>query len=434
MENEFIIILVCLAFSALFSGVEMAFISANRLHIVLQKRKSKLSGIIFAKHNERPSYFITAMLIGNTIALVVYSIYMAKIFDIPIAEFIQSHLLFENEDVLDIVVMIAQSIFSTLIVLALAEFLPKSLAMINPNKVLDVVAVPIDYLYRLLHPVIFLTVKTARLILKLLFGMKTEEDKAEDFGLTDLNHYLNNIEPNKNNFEIDNKILTKAVEFKTLRVRDCMTPRTEIVAVDKADGLAKLNEVFIESEHTKVPIFENSVDNIVGYCHALDMFRKPTQINEIISPMILVPESTSANELMLEFIAKQKSIAIVLDEFGGTAGLITIEDIMEQIVGEIKDEYDDTNELVTEIAKNVYLVNARSKIDELNESYQWNIPEGDYETLGGYIISITEDIPETDEIIQTEHFEFSVVAKKDMRLDMLRVRLKNSEERTHDQK
>lgn len=431
METEFIIILVCLAFSALFSGIEMAFISANRLHIVLQKRKNKLSGIIFAKHNERPSYFITAMLIGNTLALSVYTIYMTKVFDVPIAEFIQSHLRFENEDLLNVVVVITQAVYSTLIILALAEFLPKSLAMINPNKVLDVVAVPIDYLYRFLHPVIFLTVKTARMVLRLFFGMKTEEDKAEDFGLTDLNHYLNNIEPNKNSFEIDTKILTKAVEFKTLRVRDCMTPRTEIVAVDKADGLVKLNEVFIESEHTKIPVFETNVDNIVGYCHALDMFRKPTQIDEIISPMILVPESTSANDLMLKFISQQKSIAIVLDEFGGTAGLITIEDIMEQIVGEIKDEYDDTNELVTEIARNVYLVNARSKIDELNETYQWNIPDGDYETLGGYIISITEDIPETDEVIQTERFEFTIVAKKDMRLDMLRVRLKN-EERTND--
>ncbi|MDQ3394654.1 MAG: hemolysin family protein [Bacteroidota bacterium] len=422
MEYYYItVVIVSLIFSALFSGVEIAFVSSNKLQIELQNKQGYLSGKILAKFIEQPSRFIGTTLVGNTIALVIYGIFMTYILQ-PIFEQNLPQVL-NNEAT----ILVLQTLISTLIVLLLAEFTPKSFFLINPNWLLTVFAFPMVIIYYLMYPLVFVVVGLSRFMITKVFGLKYSEDKPV-FGLTDLNNYI------KTNFKIDHaesiidantRIFNNALEFKTVRVRECMIPRTDIAAVDIGDDIKVLKEAFIESGHSKILIYQESIDDIVGYCASITLFKKPKEIAGILSPILIVPETMLANELMIQFITEHKSIALVVDEFGGTSGLVTIEDIIEEIFGEIQDEHDVEDWVEQKIDEENYLLSARHEIDFLNKKYNWNLPLGDYDTLGGFILAITENIPKVNDVIEVIPFTFTIMAMQENRIDTVKLTIKS---------
>lgn len=420
-------IVLSLIFSALFSGIEIAFVSANKLHIELQRKQGTLSGKILSNFVKKPSQFIGTTLIGNTIALVVYGIFMASFLEPAITSVLPKSI---NNDAS---VLVVQTIISTLFVLATAEFTPKSFFLLNPDWLLSVFAVPMWIIYWIMSPLVFVIISLSRFFIKYVLRLQYSEDKPV-FGLTDLNNYIKNTVPKNtedqsgpgkpSKVELNTKIFNNALEFKTVRVRECMIPRTEISAVDVEDEIEVLKKTFIESGHSKIVIYKDSIDDIIGYCHSLQLFKKPKEIANILTPIIIVPETLLANELMIQFITEHKSIALVVDEFGGTSGIVTIEDIIEEIFGEIQDEHDDEDWVEQQIDSNTYLVSARHEIDYLNEKYSWDIPEGDYDTLGGFILSVTEDLPSLHDVIDIPPFTFTIVAMQDARIDIVKINIR----------
>ena len=417
------IILICLIFSAFFSGTEIAFVSSSKLQIELQRNQGKLGGRILSFFVQKPSRFINTALVGNTIALVVYGIFMASVLEPIIARYLPESI---NNDG---TVVISQTILSTLIVLFTAEFTPKSIFLLNPNRLLNILALPIIIIYYLMSPVVWVIEMMSRAIIIYVLRQKFSEDRPV-FGLTDLTNYIqrNTQEGVKEaKVELDTKIFNNAIEFKTVKVRECMIPRTEISAVDIEDDIDELKEAFIESGHSKVLVYKNSIDEVIGYCHALELFKKPKNIANILSPIVIVPETMLANELLIQLIQEHKSLALVVDEFGGTSGIVSLEDIIEEIFGEIQDEHDDEDWVEQKLAENKYILSARHEIDYLNDKYGWNIPEGEYDTLGGFILSITENIPSVNETIQVANFEITIISMEDARIDNVTLSVKNPE-------
>jgi CBS domain containing-hemolysin-like protein len=427
MDTAILIVILSLILSAFFSGVELAFISANKLHITLQKNKGMLWANIIARYYNRPSLFITAMLIGNTITLVVYGIYMAQILDPQVMYFVSQVLQMKGTSS-QVAFIALQSFISTLLVLAVAEFMPKSISLINPDKLLAMFALPIHLFYLMLYPFVYIVVTLTKWVITGILRLEYSEDNPA-FGLTDLNHYIVNLNAGQNKeANVDTKIFSNALSFKTIKVRQCMRPRTEIVAIDKEDGLEALKEAFIESGHSKIFVYEETIDNIIGYCHAMALFKKPQRIEDILSTVLIVPETMPANELMVDFITEHKSIAVVVDEFGGTAGIVSIEDIVEEIFGEIHDEFDVVEDDIQKISPTTYILSARLEIDYINDHLQWNLPRGDYDTLGGYLISILENIPKQGDIVETLDFVFTILSTNGTRLNKIKVDVKRVED------
>jgi putative hemolysin len=415
----FIYVLITLFFSALFSGLEMAFVSANRLHIELQNKQGKFSGRILSDFVKNPSQFIGTTLLGNTVSLVLYGTFMAYLLEAPIINILPESL---NNQAL---VMISQTLVSTIIVLITAEFIPKSIFMLNPNSLLFFFSVPFAAIYYLLYPVVWLVVGLSKLVITQVLKLDYNEDKPV-FNITDLNSFIqNNLETkgDDSKVDIDTKIFDNAVEFKTVKVRECMVPRTDIVGLEIEDTIKDLKETFIESGHSKVIVYRETIDDVIGYCHHLELFKKPKSIQDILTPIVIVPESALANELLVQFIKERKSLALVVDEFGGTSGIVSMEDIIEEIFGEIEDEYDNDDLVEQKTAENEYLLSARHEIDYLNEKYSWTLPSGDFETLAGFILSLTENIPQKGESVVYGPFTFTVVSKQDHRIDTVKLRI-----------
>lgn len=412
-----VIIILCLLLSALFSGMEIAFLSADKFRIELDKKQGSYSAKILSTFYKGPSKFIITLLVGNNITIVIYGIFMALILE-PI---IRDWFSFMEDSVM--VVLILQTAISTIVVLIFGEFLPKSISLINPNAILQAFSIPLMGIAYLLYPI----VQTINFISKIIIQKILRSEYSEDqpvFGLTDLNNFLKrHITSNDtdNNVEVSTKIFNNALEFKKIRVRECMIPRTDIIAIDIEDGMQALKNAFFDSGHTKIVIFKESIDDIIGFCHALALYKKPTEIEDILSPILIVPETMLASELLIQFTAERKSIALVVDEFGGTAGLVTIEDVIEQILGEIQDEHDAEDWIEERIDYNKFLLSARHEIDYLNENYKWNIPDGDYETLGGFILAVTENIPSLGEVIKSPPFTFTIMGMNDARIDTVKV-------------
>ena len=423
-------ILGSLIFSAFFSGMEIAFVSADKLQIELERKKGLASGKILAEFVDNPSRFIGTTLIGNTIALVIYGYYMALALDKPIGNLLLR--LFGNQlqpEVYDILILVTQTIISTLIVLLTAEFTPKSVFLLNPNWILHKLAYPMRLIYWAMGGLVYVVIGGSRLFITKVLKQDYQEDRAV-FQLTDLNNFIQRyVARPVTNLEdelVDARIFNNALEFKTIKVRECMIPRTEIVAVELEEGIDALKEEFIESGHSKILVYRDSIDDIIGYCHQLELFKKPKDIQAILTPIIIVPETMLANELMIQFITERKSLALVVDEFGGTSGIVSIEDIIEQIFGEIQDEHDEEDLEEQQISANTYRLSARHNIDYLNEKYNWNLPEGDYETLSGLILSEHGDIPELNEQVVVSPFIFTVLAVQGNRLETVRMTI-NSE-------
>jgi putative hemolysin len=424
MESSyFLFVVITLVFSAFFSGMEIAFVSANKLQIELQNKQGLLSGKILSRFLQKPGEFIGTTLIGNTISLVVYGIFMANLLEPMIRGWLPQDV--DNQAS----VLIIQTIISTIIVLITAEFVPKSIFILDPNRMLSAMSIPFQVIYYVMFPVVWFVVGLSRLFITKILGLEYSEDKPV-FKVTDLNSFIQNIlhqGKQEGQVEIDTKIFDNAVEFKTIRVRECMVPRTDIIAVDIEDSMENLKEVFAESGHSKIIVYKESIDDVIGYCHQLELFRKPKKISDILTSIIIVPESALANELLIQFIKERKSLALVVDEFGGTSGIVSMEDIIEEIFGEIQDEYDSDDLIEQQISDHEFLLSARHEIDYLNEKYDWELPYGEFETLAGFILSLTEDIPNKGQSVIYDHFTFTVVAKLDHRIETIKVKINKTE-------
>ncbi len=410
------IILAALVFSAFFSGIEIAFISANKLRLEVQAKNGSWADKILAGFLTNQSGFLGTTLIGNNIALVVYGIFMAKGLDPWLNQLLPAVI---NQPLSHLVL---QTLISTLIVLFTAEFLPKSLFMLEPNRVLKWLAIPMWVIYYLLWIVTFIVTWISKQLIVYVFRL-TYSDTKPVYGLADLNAYIKNlvkqtdsIQGNDDIPDVDEDIFSNAIDFKNLQIRDCMTPRTEIISVDIAHKIDDLVHALIESGHSKVLVFENNIDNVLGYCHAYELFKKPKKIKQIMSPIMIVPETMQAQELMVKFITDKKGIAVVVDEYGGTSGLVCLEDLIEEIVGEIKDEHDIEKLVEEKIDANTYKLSARHEIEYLNDTYNWKLPEGEYETLGGLLLSITGEIPKAGQIIDFESYRARIIEIEDKRI------------------
>ena len=417
METSFISgILISLILAIFFSGIEVAFLSANKLQIQLQGKQGKPAGRILSFFIDRPTWFLGTTLIGNIGSLILFSALTTRL--------VVSALVSVWPTLASVwLTIVILTFLLTLIVLYTAELFSKSVFVINANKMITVMAIPFAIFTVILFPVVYLVISFARFITVSVLRLEYSHEKPV-FGLTDVNQYLKLIhrkKPDSANVALDKKILNNALEFRTIRVRECMIPRTEIVAVGLNDGIKKLHEAFIESGHSKIIIFRESIDDVIGYCHSSALFKRPAKIEEILTPIVTVPETTLANELMIRLINERKSLAIVVDEFGGTSGLISMEDVIEEIFGEIEDEHDEDNRIEQKIDANTFLLSARLEIDYLNETYGWKLPTGDYETLGGLILSHLRDIPKGGETIELPPFTFVIQATEETRINTIKL-------------
>jgi putative hemolysin len=411
----YLVIFVCLLLSGFFSGMEIAFVSANRFKVEVDKKKGTLSASIIAGFLENPSRFISALLVGNNIALVVYGITMAKILEPWIITMTSS----------ESAILVIQTIISTLIILVTAEFLPKAFFRINPNRMLDFFAVPAKVFYILLYPVVWIIDRFSKQILSALFKVKLNEEQMT-FGRSDLDEYVNEFTLNDVEEDADSeiRIFRNALNFSEIKVRECMIPRTEITAMEINDDITELKQTLVDTGLSKILIYRNDIDNIIGYVHSFELFQKPETIKSVIRPISLVPESTKVKDLLTLFGQQHRSVAVVLNEFGGTAGMVTTEDIIEEIFGEIEDEHD-KEELIEEIiGDNEYRFSARLEIDYINQEYNIALPESDdYETLAGYIIEHHQSIPELKEIIRLGNFLFTVTKVESTRIEEVELRI-----------
>ena len=421
--NTYTIIVISLLFSAFFSGMEIAFISANKLKVEVDKKGGGFSARLLSRFIHSESSFISAMLVGNNIAIVVYGIAMAALLDPVFARILPEPL--NNEAG----ILLLQTIVSTIIILIFAEYLPKAIFSFNPNRFLSFFALPVYLIYFLLYPLVLITIKCSEFILRTLFRMKLSNSKKV-FDIVDMDNFLREFSPEKEDENEESReiqIFRNAIEFPDIKVRECMIPRTEVVAVAHDEAAEEIRSSFSQTGLSKILIYRESIDNIIGYVHAFDFFKKPKDIQPIIRPIMLVPETMHVNKLLKNFIQQQKSIAVVVDEFGGTSGIITIEDIMEEIFGEIDDEYDTDDQMEKQVKEGEYLFSARLEIDYLNERYNLNLPESEeYETLGGLILNHLESIPEKGQELQIPGFILRITQVSEKRIELVQVKISNS--------
>ncbi len=409
-----ILILVSMLFSAFFSGMEIAFISANKLRIEIDKKQKKIFAGIVSYFNKYPSRFIATMLVGNNISLVIYGIAFAMLLKDPI-----QNILGDGSEAL---VLLVQTFISTLLILLTAEFLPKTLFRLNPNNSLRLLSIPIMVFYTLLFPITLLTIGISNFTMKYLLRVRPDIQSSEPvFGKVDLDHLLTTMktEQNTDRVEIEEvKIFKNALEFSGLKVRDCMIPRTEVIALEIDSSMKDLSQRFIETGLSRILVYKETIDNVIGYVNSKDLFMKPDIIKSHLKPIKIVPETLPVNSLLTGFIKDGKSIALVVDEFGGTSGLITTEDIIEEIFGEIEDEHD-TSDLVEEkLENNKYLLSGRHEIDYLNDKYFLSIPESEeYDTLAGYIIFHYESIPEKNTAVELDNFLITITDVSSNRIE-----------------
>lgn len=409
--------IVSLVFSVFLSGIEVAFLSANKVQIELRAKNGNLAGKIMSFFLKKPTWFIGTTLIGNIASLILFGIFATLCF---LSWYEKGPASLSITTLVPIAVL---TFALSVIILYTVEFFSKSFFIINSNKMVRAAALPFVVIFTALFPIVFAVISLARLIINKVFGLEYSKEKPV-FGLTDVNQYLKSLHRLKQpdpNLDLDKKIFKNALEFKSVRIRDCMIPRTEIVAVALDAGLDKLRKAFYESGHSKIIVYKDSIDDVVGYCHSSALFKKPARIEEILTPIIVIPETTLAKELMVRFINEHKSLAAVVDEFGGTSGIVSMEDVIEEIFGEIEDEHDENTELELQVDENVWLMSARLEIDYLNDTYGWKLPTGDYDTLSGLILSFTEDLPKTGETVRVPPFTFVVQATAENRINTVRV-------------
>lgn len=405
-------------FSAFFSGMEIAFVSSNRMLAEVNREEGGWVASIVAKFYSHPNTFVSTMLVGNNIALVIYGILFAKLFDATLFS-----------ELSEAARVTADTLLSTCVVLFTGEFLPKTLFKSAPNRFLNLFAIPAYICYIVLFPVSHFCSAISKFMLRML-GVKVEENEAkEEFSRVDLDYLVQQSidkASDKENIEEEVKIFQNALDFSDCKVRDCMIPRTEICAVENTASLDELRDVFVESGHSKVIVYEDDIDNILGYIHSSDLFHGMENWQEHIRQMPFVPETMAAQRLMHTFLQQKKSLGIVVDEFGGTSGIISLEDIVEEIFGEIEDEHDNTKYICKKTKDGSFIISARLEIDRVNELLDIDLPENDdYKTVGGLILDRYQTFPKINEVILVdEKYEFKVLKNTKTKIELVKLTIK----------
>ncbi len=416
-----IIIALAVLFSAFFSGMEIAFLSSNKLKIELDNKQGVFSAAILSGFIRKQSKFIGTLLVGNNIALVIFGIYTAVWLEPWLRGFLSS----------EVWVLLLQTVISTLIILFFGEFLPKTVFRLNSNFLLNIFSVPLLIIYYLLWIPMTVMVGISEWVLKHILRVETPPGKAA-FGRVDLDNYVREIttkaEHTEEKLEHEIQIFQNALDFSKVKARDCMVPRTEIAAIEVGDNAEKLKQLFIDTGYSKVLVYRDSIDNIIGYVNSIEMFNKVESIKRLIVPVIIIPEAISAREVLRHFIQQNKSIAVVVDEFGGTSGMLTIEDVMEEIFGDIEDEHDQEEFLEEKIGDRLYHFSARLEIDYLNDKYKFDLPESEeYETLAGLILNKREHIPEINDIVDVGIYRLTITAGSNVRIESVRLEVLEDE-------
>ena len=421
METQIAIIVISILLSAFFSGMEIAFVSANKLHIELEKKKDGFIANILKKLTNKSSKFITTMLVGNNIALVIYSIYMGDF----LVQFLPVDTLNKFS------VLLIQTVISTILILVSAEFLPKAIFRIYANEALKFFAIPAYIFFLVFHFFSALITKISDFFLRVFFKTNSDEEQTE-FSKEELGDYINEQMETGNTDEVvdsEIQIFQNALEFHKVKAREIMVPRTEMMAVEIHETITNLRKIFTETGYSKILVYKNSLDDIVGYVNAFELFKKPKTIRSVLLPIEIVPESMFIHDVLNNLMKKRKSVAIVLDEYGGTSGMITVEDVVEELFGEIEDEHDSQELLEEKIDNTQYHFSARLEVDYLNEEYDLNIPKEEaYETLGGFIINHTEDIPNLNEEIHIENFTIKILKVSSSKIDEISFHIADKED------
>ena len=408
-----------MAFSAFFSGMEIAFVSSNKLRFEMDRSEQSITSRILSIFFHNPNNFISTMLVGNNIALVVYGILMAELIE---DRFLSS--LIEN----DFLIVLIQTIISTLIILVTGEFMPKTLFKINPNFTLNILAIPAFICYVLLYPISKFASACSGIILRIIGTKVNKEDSDKAFTKVDLDYFIqSSIQDSGDEKELETEvqIFQNALDFSSIKIRDCMVPRTEIVAIEDNAPIEELKSLFIESGISKILVYKESIDNIVGYIHSSEMFREHVDWTEGIRQLPIVPETMNANKLMQIFMQQKRSLAVVVDEFGGTAGIVAMEDLVEQIFGEIEDEHDTQTYVAKSIGNNEYVFSGRLDIEKVNELFPLNLPESDdYQTIGGLILHQYQSFPKIYEIISFDKFEFKILKVTATKIELVKLKVK----------
>lgn len=414
---EIAVIIICLLLSAFFSGMEIAYISSNKIYLEIEKKQDNFLSKILTKITEKPSKFIATMLVGNNIAIVIYGFFMGDLlmnwinsFDFQLSEFSN---------------VLLQTIISTLIILITSEFLPKVFFQIYANSLIKFFAIPSYFFYVVFNYISTFIIWISDFILKKFF--KTEGDYVPSFfSKVELGNYINEqMSAVENDDEVDSEIqiFQNALEFSGVKAREIMTPRTELVAIELHSPVSELRELFIQTGYSKILVYQNSLDDIIGYVHSFELFKKPRSIKAIMIAVEFVPETIFIKDVLNLLTKKRKSVAVILDEYGGTSGIITVEDIVEELFGEIEDEHDNDEEFVeNQMDENNYLFSARLDVAYINEEYKLNIPESDsYGTLGGFIVNSSKEIPQKGDQIVIENFHFTIEEASNTKIDLVKL-------------
>ena len=421
MTNLIIGLIVTMAFSAFFSGMEIAFVSSNRLRAEMDREKNGLAQRAIDVFYRHPNNFVSTMLVGNNIALVVYGILFAHIFD--------ATLFYPLSDGMRVT---ADTLLSTVVVLFTGEFLPKTIFKSNPNTMLTVFALPAYICYLVLYPISRFATLLSRGLLRIIGVKIPKEIDDKEFTKVDLDYLVqSSIDNAKDEDEIEEevKIFHNALDFADTKVRDCMVPRTEIDAIDIDDcTLEELKSKFIESGHSKIIVYREDIDHIIGYIHSSEMFKHVSDISKHIQEMPYVPETMAARKLMQIFLQQKKSLGVVVDEFGGTSGIVSLEDIVEEIFGDIEDEHDNTKYVAKQLNDGDYMLSARLEIEKVNELFDLNLPESDdYMTVGGLILHEYQSFPKLNEIVKIGRFEFKIIKNTMTKIELVRLKVNESE-------
>jgi len=417
--NVILIILIAIILSAFFSGMEIAFVASNRLRIELDRKQGVFGSRIIKLFTDNPGQYIATMLIGNNFSLVIYGLVFSKIIGIVLTPILGS----------DLLVLIINTLLSTTIILLVAEFLPKTIFIISPNFFLKFLSIPTLIFFFLFYPISKFTLAASNLFIRIFFKINPGEKEQENlvFSKVDLDHFVNLSNQSKEETEPEHRdirIFQNALDFSNVKLRECMVPRTEIEAVESSSSVEQLKEKFVETRLSRILIYQETIDNIIGYFELKDIFKNPTEIRSMIRKLAIVPETMPANKLLKLFVEEKKNTALVVDEFGGTSGMVTIEDVLEEIVGDIEDEHDTTDLIERAVGFNEYILSGRFEIDYLNEKYHFDLPEeDDYETLAGMILFYHGSIPGNNDVIRIGHFVIKVLRASTTRLELVNLRI-----------
>ncbi len=418
--NLLLVIGLAIFFSAFFSGMEIAFVSANKLRLELDKKQNVVFSSLISLYTQNPGQFIATMLVGNILALVIYGISFANFLHPILIVYLHSSTL----------ILLAQTIILALVILITAECLPKMLFRINPNKVLKIFAVPIAFFYFIFYPATKIAMTISKFVLKIFLNQQIKNvDEKIVFSRIDLDHLVNEQENNiapRPGHEMDSevKLFRNALDFSKVKLREVMVPRTEMVALDIESTVEELHQKFIETGYSRILFYSENIDNIIGYIHHSVIFTKPDSIKSNLRKVLIVPETMPASKLLSQFIQQRLSMAIVVDEFGGTSGMVTSEDILEEIFGEIEDEHDTTDLIMKKVADDEFILSGRLELDELNENFDLEFPENEnFETLAGFILSNYESIPKINTVITVDQYQFKILKATSTKIELVQLKL-----------